>query len=329
MTESRIIDIADVRAAGERLRGHVHRTPVITSTLMDAEYGATFVYKAEHVQRTGSFKVRGALNALLGRTAPPVGVVAFSAGNHAAAVALAARSTGIPAVVCMPAGAYAHKIRAVQAYGGEVVLCEGDLAADARRIADERGYALLHPFDAPLTMAGQGTVALELFEDRPDLDVVVVPVGGGGLIGGVATVVQALSPKTRVIAAEPRAAALVRRSLADGVPARHAAAPQTMADGLAAPFLGASCLAQIAHTVDTVIEVEEADMVEASARILHATKQLIEPAAAAAVAAAMRYAATAPGATVGVILSGGNASPEAIAMSAAALPTITWNGRAR
>lgn len=327
MAEDRPIGLEDVRAAAQRLRGAVHRTPTLTSSLLDGEFGASFHFKAEHVQRTGSFKVRGALNAMLGRDLPPAGVVAFSAGNHAAAVALAARQTGVPAVVCMPTSAYAHKVRAVEAYGGEVVLCAGDLRAEAERIAAERGYALLHPFDAALTMAGQGTAALELIEDAPTLDAVVVPVGGGGLLAGVVTVFAALSPDTRVIAAEPRNAALVRRSLDAGRAARHETAPQTMADGLAAPFLGDACLAQIIGRIDEVIEVGEDDMVTAMGRVMQAMKQVIEPASAAAVSAAGRYALAHPDQKIGVILSGGNAGPEALALAAAGLPSLTWNGQ--
>lgn len=326
MSERRPITLADVSRAAERLRGRVHRTPVLTSTLLDGEYGASLYFKAEHLQRTGSFKVRGALNALLSLDETPQGVVAFSAGNHAAAVALAARECGVPAIVCMPATAYAHKVRAVQAYGGEVVLCDGDLRAEAERIALDRGAMLLHPFDAALTMAGQGTVALELLDDVPPLDAVVVPVGGGGLLAGVSTVLAELSPRTRVIAAEPRAAALVRRSLDEGRAARHAHPPQTRADGLAAPFLGEACLAQFEGRVAHVIEVTEEDMVIAMSQIMHAMKQVIEPAAAAAVSAAMQCAAAAPTQNIGVILSGGNAGPEALTLAAGGLSSLTWNG---
>lgn len=326
MTAARPISLADVEAAAAQVAPLVHRTPVLRSATLDAHFGRRFHLKAEHLQRTGSFKVRGALHTVLELRRQHgdslIGVVTFSAGNHAAAVAYAARAAGLEAIVCMPEFALPHKIAAVRAYGGTVRLVPGDLKAESERLAAELGFTIVHPFDAPLTMAGQGTLALELLADAPPLDVVVVPVGGGGLLSGVSTVFAELSPRTRIVAAEPTGAALVRRSLDAAAPARHETPPNTIADGLAAPFLGAQCFAQFHDRIAATVELSDAALADAMAYLARATKHLVEPSAAAAFAAASSLELEPGERSIGVVLSGGNFGPVAVAGMADALARL-------
>lgn len=326
MTDIRPISDADVARAAIRLAPLVHRTPVLRSTTLDGRFDRSFFMKAEHLQLTGSFKVRGAMNTVLELREELGdklgGVVTFSAGNHAAAVAYAARACGIEAIVCMPEHAFQHKIAAVRAYGGEVRLIAGDLRAESERLAAELGFPVVHPFDAPLTMAGQGTLAIELIEDAPPLDVVVVPVGGGGLLGGVSTVFAERSPSTRIVAVEPSAAAFVARSLRSGTAERHETPPRTIADGLSAPYLGAECFRQFGDRIDSVVELTEAELTQAMAHLAQMTKQLLEPSGAAAFAAASTLSLASSERKIGVILSGGNASADALTSMASALSTI-------
>ncbi|MET0476799.1 MAG: pyridoxal-phosphate dependent enzyme, partial [Actinomycetota bacterium] len=203
-TPERPFDLADVERAAARIAGHVHRTPVITSRLLDRELGCQVVAKGEHLQRVGAFKARGAFSALLALdpAARAAGVLAVSSGNHGQAVALAAAETGSRAVVVMPAGSNPAKVAATRAYGAEVIM-DGVTGENRERFAAElaaaRGLRLVHPFDDHDVMAGQGTAALELLEDEPGLDLVLVPVGGGGLIAGTAAAVRGRSPTTRVV----------------------------------------------------------------------------------------------------------------------------------
>src|SRR5687767_13573821 len=212
----------DVLAAAARIRGHVHRTPVLTSRTLDERARARVFCKCENLQKVGAFKARGATNAVLALSAAAAapGVVTHSSGNHGAAVAYAARVRGIPATVVMPDDAPAIKIAAVRGYGAEVVLCaRSERDATAQRVAAARGATMIHPFDDPYVIAGQGTAALELLDEVPDLEVVVTPVGGGGLLAGTTLVVRQTSARCQVVGAEPEAVDDAFRSLRDGV--RH------------------------------------------------------------------------------------------------------------
>ena len=311
--------VADVETAAARIAGRVHRTPLVTSRLLDKELGCALVAKAEHLQRVGAFKARGAFNALLaldpGRRA--AGVLAVSSGNHGQAVALAAAETGGRAVVVMPAGSNPAKVAATRAYGAEVVTAgvTGDnretFAAD---LAAERGLHLVHPFDDPDVMAGQGTAALELLEDAPvDLDLVLVPVGGGGLISGTAAAVKGRSPATRVVGVEPATAADAQASLAAGRRVPLPGAPATIADGVRSLCVGERPFEVMRRLVDEVVTVTDAELRDALALCWSRTKQLVEPTAALPLAALLTGAAR--GRRVGVVLSGGNVDAAALARS--------------
>jgi threonine dehydratase len=215
-----VTTLADIRAAAERIRGRVHRTPVLTSATLDRELAASVFAKCENLQKVGAFKARGACNAVfaLDAAAAARGVITHSSGNHGAALAWAAGLRGIPCTVVMPDTAPDVKIAAVRSYGAEVQLCKAAerdaVCADLQR---QRGATMVHPFEHPMVIAGQGTAALELLEDVPDLDVVITPVGGGGLCAGAAVVVRALRPSAAMLGAEPLAVDDAARSLATGV----------------------------------------------------------------------------------------------------------------
>lgn len=305
-----MIDIQDIRRAQRRLAGKVHRTPVLGSRTLSDRIGATAHLKVEAFQRTGSFKVRGVLNRL-GQLSPVErerGLVTVSAGNHAQAVAYGAAREGVRAVVVMPEHASPAKVDACREYGAEVVL-HGDVFAAFARMEElrvEHGYTLVHPFDDIHVIAGQGTVGAELCEDLPDVDVVVVPVGGGGLLSGVATSVRALRPRARIIGVEPTGAPAVRRALDAGEPVRLERV-DTIADGLGAPMSGPNVLEHVRALVDDVVAVGDDSIVDGLRFLLERCKLLVEPAGAAAVAALMDGTVTVPaGARVAAILSGGN-----------------------
>ncbi len=308
--------LAEVERAAQRIAGRVHRTPVIGSRLLDRELGCRALLKAEHLQRVGAFKARGAFNALLALdpATRAAGVVAVSSGNHAQAVALAAAETGSRAVVVMPADANPGKVAATRAYGAEVVT-EGVTAetreAVVRALAAERGLHLVHPFDDPDVMAGQGTAALELLQDAPDLDLVLVAVGGGGLLAGTAAAVKGRSPATRVVGVEPATAADARASLAAGRRVRLPAVPVTVADAVRSQVVGERPFEVMRRLVDEIVTVTDAELLEALALCWSRTKQLVEPTAALPLAALRTGAAK--GGRVGVILSGGNLDATALA----------------
>jgi threo-3-hydroxy-L-aspartate ammonia-lyase len=308
--------LAEVERAAQRIAGRVHRTPVIGSRLLDRELGCRALLKAEHLQRVGAFKARGAFNALLALdpATRAAGVVAVSSGNHAQAVALAASETGSRAVVVMPADANPGKVAATRAYGAEVVT-EGVTAetreAVVRALAAERGLHLVHPFDDPDVMAGQGTAALELLQDAPDLDLVLVAVGGGGLLAGTAAAVKGRSPATRVVGVEPATAADARASLAAGRRVRLPAVPVTVADAVRSQVVGERPFEVMRRLVDEIVTVTDAELLEALALCWSRTKQLVEPTAALPLAALRTGAAK--GGRVGVILSGGNLDATALA----------------
>lgn len=312
-----MIQLQDVRTAAARLEGVAIRTPVLRSTTLDTWTGGELLLKAEHLQRMGAFKFRGAYNAVsaLDDTSRARGVCAYSSGNHAQAVALSARLHGTRATIVMPADTPAVKLEATRGYGAEVVLYDRyteDRAQVGRRLADERGMTLIPPFDHADVMAGQGTAALELIEDTADggpLDVLVVCVGGGGLISGCATAAKALSPTTRVVGVEPAARDVARRSLATGELV-VAPVPTTIADGQQGDRLGALTLAVMRERVDEVVAVTD-DEIRAAMRVLFdRLKQVVEPSGASALAAVLAGAIDVRGKRVGITLSGGNVGLE-------------------
>jgi len=310
--------LAEVEVAAARIAGRVHRTPVFHSRLLDRELGAKLLLKGEHLQRIGAFKARGAFSALLALD-PAVrarGVITVSSGNHAQAVALAAAETGSHAVVVMPADASPAKLAATRGYGAEVItdgVTPANREAFVQALAAERGLHLVHPFDDLDVMAGQGTAALELLDEVGDLDLVLVPVGGGGLISGTAAAVKGRSPSTRVVGVEPAAAADARDSLAAGRLIALPAPPQTIADGVRTLSLGERNFAVIRRLVDEIVTVTDEQLREALALVWSRTKQLIEPTAALPLAALCSGAvAGTAGRRVGVILSGGNLDTTAL-----------------
>lgn len=283
--------LTDVRAAQGRIAGRVHRTPLSSArTLGDLCAPPVELYlKEEQRQKTGSFKVRGVLNRLatFSDEQRARGFVTVSAGNHAAAVSWAAAAEGLPATVFMRAGAAANKVAATRAYGAVVDLAAEDntQAFERAHAAErERGLTFVHPFDDPMVIAGAGTAGLEILEDLPEPDVVVVPVGGGGLISGVALAIKEARPATRVFGVEPVGAQTVTRALAEGRPV-NPGAMETIADGLAAPFAGALNLAAVQRYVDAIILVTDDELRAAMRLLLERAKLLAEPAGAAAVAA--------------------------------------------
>ncbi len=300
---------AQVLLAAERLRGRVHRTPLMRSRTLDALCGARLLFKCENLQRVGAFKFRGATNALLSLPSQALrrGVATHSSGNHAAALACAAAERGVPAYVVMPHTAPQVKRRAVAAYGATIFPCEPTLAAREAGLAEvvaATGAVIVHPFNDPAVICGQGTAALELVEEVGPLDLIVVPVGGGGLAAGTALAAAACSPGTRVIAAEPEGADDAFRSLRDGV-LYPSVAPRTVADGLLTS-LGEITFALLRRYGVEVVTVSEAAIVAAMRLVWERLKVVIEPSAAVAVAAVVEGKVVAAGTSVGVILSGGN-----------------------
>ena len=304
-------DLTAVREAAARLAGIAHRTPVATCATLDRLAGRRLFFKCEQLQKAGAFKFRGAMNAVAKLEAGPAarGVVTHSSGNHGQALALAASRRGIPAWVVMPKDAAAPKLCAVEEYGGRAVLCEPSLEArdaTARRVVAETRGVLIPPFDHPDVIAGQGTVALELLEQVPDLDAIVAPVGGGGLVSGIALAARELAPRVRVVAAEPLAADDAARSKALGrmLPQQ---APRTLADGLLTS-LGALTWPVIRDCVERVVTVDEDEIVRAMRLLWERAKLLVEPSAAVAFAAVLsgEFRGLSGVERVGVVLSGGN-----------------------
>jgi threonine dehydratase len=306
-----VIGRADVDAAAERLRGVAHRTPVLTSRTLDGIAGSQVFLKAENLQRAGAFKFRGAYNAIssLPDEQRSRGVAAFSSGNHAQAVALAASLLGVPAVILMPEDAAPTKLAATRAYGGEVVVYDRyteDRDALGRSLAEERGLDLIPPFDHEAVMAGQGTIALELLEDVPDLDVIVTPVGGGGLISGCAVAAGG----REVWGVEPEAADDARQSLERGERVTIDV-PRTVADGLQTTSIGEKPFEVMRDKVAGIVTVTDAELVEAMRFLFERLKLVVEPSGAAAVAAVMTGKVS--GRRVGAVISGGNVGAERFA----------------
>lgn len=317
--------LEDVKAAASRIAGHVHRTPVVTSRTADAVAGARLFFKCETFQRVGAFKARGAFSrlTLLSPEERSRGVVAFSSGNHAQAVALASRDLGVPATIVMPVDAPALKLAATRGYGAQVVLYDRrneDREAIARRLVAERGVTLVPPFDDEAVIAGQGTAALELLGEVPDLDVVVVPCGGAGLLAGTAVAATGLRAGSRVWGVEPEEGDDVARSLAEG---RRVAipVPETIADSLQTTCVGERNFAILCALGVGVVTASDPDLRRAMAFLFSRMKLVVEPGGAAAAAALL--AGKVPGVAgrrVGVVLSGGNVDPARFAELAGALP---------
>lgn len=302
----------DLVAAQERLRPYIHRTPILTNGTLSQLAGCELFFKGEHLQRGGSFKLRGALNRLLllSPAERARGVVAFSSGNHAQGVALAARLLGVPAAIVMPADAPAVKLAATRGYGAEVILYDRqreDREAIARSVCEARGATLVPPFDDPRIIAGQGTVGLEIAEQQPDLDVALIPIGGGGLISGIAVALKARVPKIQIIGVEPETAADALASFRAGHIVRIPQ-PSTVADGTATQALGRHTFPIIRALVDDIVTVPEADIARALLLVLTRTKQLVEPTGALTTAAALfgAVAARLKGRRVLSLLCGGN-----------------------
>ena len=301
--------LADIRAAAERIRSYAHRTPVLTCQSLDEQVGARVFLKCENLQKVGAFKFRGACNAVYSLTDEQAarGVATHSSGNHAQALALAARMRGIPAYIVMPSNAPQVKKDAVAGYGGRITFCEPTLAAresTLARIVEETGAEVVHPYNDERVIAGQGTAALELLADIPDLDVVITPVGGGGLLSGTSLTVKGVAPRVRVIAGEPENADDAYRSLQAGriLPSEN---PKTLADGLLTS-LGTLTFPIIRENVEQIVTVSEAGIVASMKFVWERAKIIIEPSSAVAVGVLWERKIDLTGLKVGVILSGGN-----------------------
>ncbi|HEV7134688.1 MAG TPA: pyridoxal-phosphate dependent enzyme [Gaiellaceae bacterium] len=305
------IGLDDIREAARGLDGVANRTPVLTSRTLDGMVGASVHVKAECFQRGGAFKFRGAYTkiASLDAAARARGVLAYSSGNHAQAVSIAAQLLGTHATILMPADAPQAKVDATRGYGATIV--EYDRWTENREeigaaLAAEHGLELVRPYDDPLVIAGQGTTALELLDEVADLDVLVVPVGGGGLIAGCATAAKALRPEIRVVGVEPATGDDTRRSLAAGERV-HNGVPRTIADGLQAPIPGELTFEVNRHVVDEIVTATDAEILDAMALLFDRLKIVTEPSGAIGIAAlSSGRIDLARGSRVGVIVSGGN-----------------------
>ena len=313
------IGVDDVRAAAARLGGVAHRTPVVTSRTLDGLTGAHVLAKCENLQRSGSFKFRGAYNRVcqVPERDRHRGVLAYSSGNHAQAVALAARLLGMPATIVMPSDAPGSKRAATEGYGARVVTYDRlsqKREEVAARVADElRPAAVVPPYDDPQVMAGQGTAALELLADAPTPDVVVVPLGGGGLLSGWATALRTLAPSVRVVGVETVGADDWAQSLAAGRPV-EIAPPSTIADGIRTLAPGRFTWPVVSRLVDEVVVVTDDDVKAAMRLVVARLKLVVEPTGAVAVAALLTGAlGDLGGRTVGLVLSGGNVDPAVLA----------------
>lgn len=304
------VRFADIHLAAGRIKPYVHRTPLVTSRLFNEASGVRAVFKCENLQRAGAFKIRGACNFLFSIPGSDLGrgVVAYSSGNHAQAVALAASLRSTKAILVMPQDAPESKVAATAAYGGQIVRYDRfkeDREAIGRRIAQETGATLVPPFDHPWIIAGQGTAALELMEDMQDLDALVVPVGGGGLLAGCAIAAKALRPTIRVFGVEPETANDWALSMAAGRPV-EIPPPTTIADGLRPTRPGNLTFPIVRQLAEQILLVTDAEIVQTLRFLLLRMKILVEPSGAAAAAAVMFGKLPAGIQSVGVILSGGN-----------------------
>jgi threonine dehydratase len=308
--ETPTVTLDDIRVAADRIAPHIHRTPLIDSATLSRLTGTKLGLKAENLQRTGAFKARGALNAVLSLSAEQRdrGVVTLSAGNHGQGLAYAAKIAGVRCVVFMPENAVPTKVAAVKEYGAEARFAPSmeTVFAAMDEYRETHGLHYVHPFGDPDIIAGQGTVGLEIMEDVPEVDTIAVCVGGGGLLAGIAVAAKALNPAVRIVGVEPEGAPAVTRSLLAGYPVTIEKIT-TVADGLAAPFAAPTSQRLIERLVDDVVIVTDDEILEAMRLLLERTKLLVEPAGAAATAALLtRKAGVEPGSRVVATLSGGN-----------------------
>jgi threonine dehydratase len=310
------LTLSDIRAAHERIRPYIVRTPVMTHATLDAACGALLFFKCENLQAAGAFKTRGACNAVfsLDDAEAANGVATHSSGNHAAALARAAQLRGIPARIVMPVNAPKSKVHNVGSFGGWISFCEPNLVAReaaCARVIEETGANLVHPFDDFRVMAGQGTAVIELLEDAPDLDVVLCPVGGGGLLCGTAVAAKAMRPGIRVYGVEPALADDVAQSFHTG---RRTAikTPATIADGLRTNCTGEKNFPIIREQVDDVLTVSEEDILAATRELWETFRMVVEPSAAVPYAAVRARKLAPTGQRIGIILTGGNADPETL-----------------
>jgi threo-3-hydroxy-L-aspartate ammonia-lyase len=304
----------DVVAAAGRIAGHAHRTPVLTSRILDDEMGAQVFFKCENLQRMGAFKFRGAFNALAKFDAAQrkAGVIAFSSGNHAQGIALAARELGMPATIVMPQDAPIAKVAATQGYGANVVFYDRytqDREQITRDLAARNGLTLIPPYDHADVLAGQGTAAKELFEEVGELDAFFVCLGGGGLLSGSALSTRALSPRCKLYGVEPEAGNDGQQSFRSGSIV-HIDTPQTIADGAQTQHLGQITFPIIRRDVDDILTVSDAQLVDAMRFFATRMKLVVEPTGCLGFAAARARAAELKGKKVGVLISGGNVDME-------------------
>ncbi|MCE7861546.1 MAG: pyridoxal-phosphate dependent enzyme [Chloroflexi bacterium CFX2] len=307
------VSLDDIKSAARRITPYIHRTPVLTSQSLDQRVGAQIFMKCENLQKVGAFKFRGASNAVWSLTVEEAkrGVVTHSSGNHAQALALAAKMRGIPAYIVMPENAPLVKKNAVAGYGGNITFCEPTLQAresTMEKIRLDTGASVVHPYNDEHVIAGQGTAALELLEDIPDLDVLIAPVGGGGLLSGTSIAATGIRKGIRVIGAEPEKADDAFRSMKAGeiVPSLH---PKTIADGLLTS-LGTLTFPIIQKRVEQIVTVSETGIIESMKFIWERAKIIIEPSAATVITVPWENKIDLSGLKVGVILSGGNVDLE-------------------
>jgi threonine dehydratase len=303
------VTLTDIQQAAERIKPYAHRTPVMTNESLNQQVGAQVFMKCENLQKVGAFKFRGATNAVFSLTDEEAarGVVTHSSGNHAAALALAARNRGIPAYIVMPSNAPQVKKDAVAGYGGQITFCEPTLQAresTMENIREKTGATVVHPYDNERVIAGQGTAALELLADFPDLDVIITPVGGGGLLSGTSIAAKGIKPSIRVIAGEPEMADDAFRSMQAGriIPSDN---PKTVADGLLTS-LGSLTFPIIQQNVEQIVTVSEAGIIVAMKFVWERAKIIIEPSSAVAIGVLWEKKIDLSGLKIGVIISGGN-----------------------
>ncbi|EEE09398.1 threo-3-hydroxy-L-aspartate ammonia-lyase [Burkholderia multivorans] len=314
----------DVAAAAARIVGHAHRTPVMTSRTVDDALGAQVFFKCENLQRMGAFKFRGAFNALSRFDAEQRrrGVVAFSSGNHAQAIALSARMLGIPATIVMPQDAPAAKIAATRGYGGTVVTYDRyteDREQIGRELAERDGLTLIPPYDHPDVIAGQGTAAMELFDEVGPLDAVFTPLGGGGLLSGTALATRALSPNARLYGVEPEAGNDGQQSFRSGAIV-HIDTPRTIADGAQTQHLGNITFPIIRRDVDDILTATDEELVECMRLFASRMKIVVEPTGCLSFAGARRMKDELKGKRVGIVISGGNVDLDAFSALLASRP---------
>lgn len=314
MTDITLPTYADVEAAAKRLEGYAHKTPVMTSRTVNDLLGAEVFFKCENLQRMGAFKFRGGFNALSKFTPEQrrAGVVAFSSGNHAQAIALSARLLGMPATIIMPHDAPAAKVAATKGYGGNVVMYDRykeDREAIGRKLAEEHGMTLIPPYDHPDVLTGQGTAAKELFEEVGTLDAIFTPLGGGGLLSGTALAARALAPQCKIYGVEPEAGNDGQRSFRSGeivdIPT-----PKTIADGAQTQHLGHYTFGIIRRDVTDILTATDAQLIDAMRLFAARMKILVEPTGALGLAGAFTIKPELQGKRIGVVISGGNVDLE-------------------